>query len=568
MVRYIIILFILFFASCSNLTLERDQVEIQSIGNGSQLSVGDSFTISINSKNSDVIPTAMDIQIDNIDSVSRETTDLEPVLFNVDLTELSEVELVIDKEFNDGLYILKIDVKDDEGSIKTDEIEFSVFSGELSKEVRGVLPSKGLYTNSKVILQTRISSSQVDPYLIWSHADEVIDQGYLSMGFDEIVWDSETFLGFNEIKLDVFPYKFSTITSSKSNIIFSTVVNDLVKDIFDKENYYKAHLFNGNYIDEEDKDLIIETSSEIVPKIIDDFYGLEFLQDKGFITNKSYIPHNEEVVLSHSIIINMLNLNDGDGTIFRDQYGSLLTDLSIADGDVRFTQTADEIEIVNIGLFKPEINTPNEIVITTIVKDESYELFFYKDGELLYRLEVDYLLEYQENDTDTLQIGANLDDGAEFLIDSFMVYINDVLPTKRNNIYSGVFKDFYGESVLGTGFNSIYVPENVTGEAFIDGEILTLLPGSSLDLGYYLIEQESYTLDVVNTESSKYVIEFFSAGYKLGLEVSSSINIKRRGDSIFIDVDKYTLDSNDIKLIALEELNIDNIIIHTREAVE
>lgn len=569
MVRYILILLLLVFSSCSNLTLEKDQLEIKALSDGSQLTVGDSFVVSIDNKSSDVVPTKMDIKIVNIDTKSRNISDIEPIITTLDLTKFSEAELIIDKDFTDGLYQMEVTVSDNIDIVKVEKIEFSVFSGQILKEVIGVLPSKGLYTNSKVLLQSKILSNDVDPYLIWSYDDEIIEEGYLSKGLDSIIWDTEQYLGFNEIKLELFPYKFTNYTTSKDYILFSTVVNNLENDLFDQENYYSTYLFNGNYIDEEDKLLTVETIGETIPKVEEGFYGLQFNSQTGFSAPKSFIPYNRSNILHNSLVIELYHLNSDNGNIIVDSLNGLETSLYVKNKEVRFKLVNQEIEILDLNLYYLDKNRNNKIVISTVVNDENFTFLFYVNGYLVDRRDVKLSLDVSNaTQTGSLAIGGLEGDGAEFIMDSLMVYYKEILEEERNNIYQDVFYDKYGEYTLGSGFNSLFVPDEVKGVASIDGEILTLEKDSSIDLYNYLGDLENYTLDIEFASAGGYNLSFTSNDISETIKLVSNLNLKRRGSDIFVNGEKYTIESNKINIVALDVVMVDSIVVQTREIVE
>lgn len=570
MVRCILIfLLLLVFSSCSNLTLEKDPLEIKAISDGSQLTVGDSVIISIDNNSSDVIPTQMIIKITNIDATSREISNIEPIVSTLDLTEFTEAKLIINKDFADGLYLMEISVSDDIEVVKEEKIEFSVFSGQILKEVVGVLPSKGLYTDSKVLLQSKVTSNDVDPYLIWTYDDEIIKQGYLSGGLDSIVWDSEDFLGFNEIKLELLPYKFTNYSPSNDFILFSTVVNDIDSDLFDLENYYRVFLFNGNYIDEEDKSLTFETFGEITPRVEEGYYGLLFNSQTGFTSNKSYMPYNENGILSNSLILELHHLNYDDGNIFIDSFNDIDISLYVKDKEVRFNVTNKDIESLDLSLYYLDKNNSNKIVISAVVNNNEVTFLFYVNGYLVDRR--DLMINpfvFESVDPGSLRIGGLENDNAEFIIDSLKVYFKDILEEERNNIYSEVFYDKYGEYTLGSGFNSLYVPDEVVGHAAIDGEILALEKDSSIDLSKYLGDLENYTLHMELKESGGYSFSFLTDDVPQTVKLVSSLDLKRRGSDIFINGDKYKVDSNNMKVVALEALSVDSVVVQTREIVE
>ena len=150
----------------------------------------------------------------------------------------------------------------------------------------------------------------------------------------------------------------------------SFVVNPLSNTLYSEsilQNYSKALFFNGNYIDEINKDLNIHLNNKLIPKVFNSNYGMLINKETGFSTNDSIFPMDEnENSLSFSLIFDFLPLGDSDGLLVESRDDLLDFKLFVENG-----------EIICSYLGKEDLNTT---VVGSIVKDRitSYNVCYTK----------------------------------------------------------------------------------------------------------------------------------------------------------------------------------------------
>lgn len=433
MARCIVVAMLLTLLSCSNLTLEDDSVEINSMEGGRIFSEGDTLEVEINHS---TISTAksMEVEILYIDSYTRVPSETFSLKDSVDLDIYPYAEISIDETFEDGLYTLNIKILDEDGMVLEDETnEFMVFSGTINSSVSSILPTSGVYTDSKVLFKGDLDSTAVDPYLIWSYDSKIIDQGYLSDGYNYLIWDSKDFLGFNDIKMEIYPYKFAKYTPSELYTTFSTVVSSLDKELFELDNYYSAYLFNGNYIDEKSKDASLEVFGDIVPTVKDSFYGLEIKDGRGFISNRSIIPVDDKRVESFSILLDIFHLDTSDTFIFSDTKDSLTSSLYRKGGVLYFSISRSGMELGEILVSNLEEMKATRSVISYAVRDLKTSVYSTVDNEIVDQFSFP-TVELEEYDEGKFSLGSTtLRSDGSYIVDSIMVYYRDNLGA--NNVY-------------------------------------------------------------------------------------------------------------------------------------
>lgn len=566
MARYTLVVFMLLtFLSCSNLTLQEDTLDINTIQEGAQFRSGDSINIEIDNTGASQ-PRTMDIEVVYIDNYSRAISDDFYLSDSIDLNEYPNAQLYIDETFPEGLYKLYVTVLDsDEVVIDSDEKEFSVYSGSIYSSVSSILPTNGVYTDSKVLLISDIVSNNIDPFIIWSYDSEIISQGYLSEGYNTIVWNSSDNLGFNEVKMEVYPYRFSSYIESQDFNLFSTVVSSREMDLFESDNYYRAFLFNGNLLDEMNKNTPVTTYGDFTPMAMDSFYGLEFNSGSGFISNSSLIPSKNGSYENFSLVVDIVHNGLEDSIILEDEIDGLVSRLFNEDGDVYYTLEDSSSEVGRIKLYPIGLNSPEKIVISYLFNSDETVVYGYSSGVLFDQFSFPTPTPLGESGSLTL---GDLDERGDssFTIDSLMVYYRDNLG--ENNIYVNHFSDRSSSlGIIGDGFYSMTKPVNVNGNWNSNGEVLFLNPDSTIDLSYYIEGFTNYTLEMELYSSSNYQL-LSRDDPDIIFDLYSDLEIKKRGDIYYVNGDQSLGLLNGLYLRAVDNLAIDEVRVLSRESLE
>lgn len=583
---FIIFLLIISALSCSNLSLETDSIIVEVLNNGHVLSTGDFFDITFRKSSESVVvqPTSADVTIEYItdeSSFKSIGSVVEPLEVYIDILETPNPQFQITSDFQEGLYSIDVTVFENDDVISEYNSEFIVYSGILSGEVSTVYPLDNIYTDSKVILESQIiHDDYIDPYLIWSIDDEIISEGYLSDGYNSIIWDTEQRYGFMDINLNLFPYKLNDVTSSSENVVdFSFVINPLDSDLYNAEllsRYSKLLYFNGNYIDEIDRYLHIDKYGDPSPKLFNLFYGMEIGEELGFITYDSIIPVDVEtgLLMSFSMIIDIQPLGLVGGSIFNNNHGDLISNLFIEDGIIkhRFSSNGVDFEIVEI--VEVNLESSSNIVVSFVKISEGYNLFYYIDGELittgLWLIPESYISD-EQSDNYSFEVGGSTQTiGFSAIIDNIKIYNKD--SSGNNNVYSDLNSDFLGHDsyVLVDGFNSIYNPLNFVGTGFSDGETLTMGSGSHITYQDILPIDKDYIF-TIECESSQYILRIFADEENSYEELlSGDVSIKKRGTNLFVDdkmIELWDNNRNDFTITAVDITTLDALTIVSMDRI-
>lgn len=568
-----IVVFSIAVISCRNVTLEKEPLIIESIKDGQVLSAGDIFDISIDmtSDSSGVVPTSTKVLIKRITDSSRDVDEVLPIELEVDLNENPDPQFKITEDFEDGLYNLTIQVFDEDELISEKVTEFIIYTGLLRGDVVASYPSK-LYTDSKVILKVRvIKDTELDPYLVWRSDNKVLKKGYLSEGLDSVIWDSGDVVGFNSVRVYFYPFKLSdgSILSDKY-ADFSILVNPVDKTLYSRGllgSYYKSLYFNGNYIDENRKTLIINNTGELYPELRGEFYGVSIEEDRGFSVNDSLIPVGENGFLSFSLILDSLFNDSNDGVFLRNSHGAFDFNMEMDNGELINSFYWNDIKFKTINVANLETDIPVKVNTTFIANEEGFDLLYYVDGNFVKRdvvlLSPEQLKSYISDERELKVLGSSL------LLDSLKVYYMD--SRNQNNIYPDNIADRNSDMsgyILSEGFNSIVTPLNVDGDSSIDGEILSLEPGSTIDYSDLFPDTNDFTLEVVTSEGSIYQLVLIGAEEEKKLELSGSFVLKKRNNSLLLNdrlLRNWSSNVSGFKIISENNVLLDSITLISRD---
>ncbi len=583
MKRILILLISITIISCSNLSLETEPIIVNAVDHGKIFRTGDTFDISFNKSSDSVIvnPTRATVIIvyQNNNSLEIDNTEItiEPKEYEIDLKETPNPQFRITSDLEQGLYSLLVTVYENDSIISEYESEFIVYSGELHGEVYSLSPSKDLYTNSMVILESKIShEDSIDPYLIWKFEDTVFHEGYLSEGADRVIWDTADRYGFMDIKLEMFPYRLNDILiESEKYVNFSFIINPIYKALFDDitlSPYSKAMYFNGNYIDELNKELEITQNLQMKPNILNNYYGMELGPDSWFTIDESIFPMDSETeeTLSFSVIMDFMPILINNGSILKTSNNGNSMSLFVQDGVLKHSFGLTENETTTIDIKQISALTPIHLVISFIKFDGGYKLLYYSGGELL--TESFWILNESESNLSVQSIGSTTVGGFSSIIDSFEIYYNDL--NDLNNIYPNHLKDRLGirdQYKILDGFNSLYNPVNLIGDGISDGEYLLMSENTTLDYTNILNPSEDYTVEITASIESNYILSIFNeSGTVINRMISGFSSFKKVGNTLFINDEKVLgpiPDYTGFKLDSLSSVKLDSITVLTRDTV-
>ncbi|MGL1891149.1 MAG: hypothetical protein OCD02_05945 [Spirochaetaceae bacterium] len=389
---------VILISSCGNLSLDTDSVIVDSIDPGQVLTIGDVFDISLTKSSDSVIVdlTSAIVKITPLDHNNMNNEFRETLEYDIDLEEYPNPKFEVTTDFQDGLYNIQITVYDNDSIASEYEAEFIVYSGFLSGSVFGLHPSLYLYTNSKVLLESEVTYSEyIDPYLVWSFEDEVFFEGYLSDGTNSAVWDTLDRVGFIDIKLELYPYKLESYVESNIYVNFSFVINPIMVELSLSQNYeneFKVLYFNGNYIDEVNKELEIYSYGETNPMLVQDFYGMEINSDQGFLSDDSLFPFDpidngidpiDNSIKDFSILLDFIPLNSNDGSIIYNEHGNYTFSLFSQDGFLKNSITSSDINSEVVDIVKLIEGQSINLIINFSLIETGFSIDYYIDSILV-----------------------------------------------------------------------------------------------------------------------------------------------------------------------------------------
>lgn len=577
MKQFSFILFLLLIFSCENLSLETDSIVVKAIDNGTVLASGDSFDISFSKTRESVIvsPTSANVIITyNTDykNFESELLTVEPIEFSIDIQDNPNPQLQITDDFVEGLYDIEIIVYENDSIITEYSSKFIVYSGVLSGEISALYPLDNIYTDSKIILESKIIyDDYIDPYLVWTINGESISEGYLSEGYNSIIWDTEQRYGFMDIHLNLFPYKILDSIDSDSVVDFSFIVNPLDKNLYDGKllsHYKKLLYFNGNYIDEADRFLSSYNYEDPSPLIYDKYYGMEIGSDLGFITSDSIFPDlSEEGLLKNfSLIIDFFPLDSEDGYLIKTSNGSLNSDLYVENGSLQYSYGFENV--IELGTL--DINTATKVVISYVVSENGYNIFYYYNGELINSSDWEIINDDKESvEESSFQVGGSSDIiGFSAILSNISVYVVD--DYGFNNIYPDNLKDEVGNSTykIINGFNSVYTPNNFYGEGSSNGELLFMESLSYLSYIDTLPLNSDY--EIIIQGEGDFLLGFNNDYDAYEYNILGECIVKKRGNNLFINdfmIEDWDNTKSSFSITAQEQGSLDYVIVESMERV-
>lgn len=549
MKKYLFLTCLFIFLSCDTADFLNmsNAVEIITPPNGVVVTRGESLNIDLILNDEEAEPSTMEVSLyregvlEDRFSLNLDPRDFlrgEEALLSVNTDELAE-----------ATYSLEVEVFEDSLLLSHKTVEFFNYHGELNIGGIDVYPAVA-YPESRVILKVPVSwqlskesSDTGEPYIRWYYKEKIIHEEYYSLGGDSVIWQAPDYAGFHQISAEVFPFKpggdYNSSLFSEVSVNVVPLKNSLLES--EGEIFYSLFNFNGNVVDEINKEGELKVFELLEPALHNDYYGLRFGESVGFESLYSLIPSSDEEHYPFSLTLDFMLMSEGEGRIFSSESKDQTLWLGVKEGALFFSVTSGQ-KI----LFEKELQSapgireiPLKFVVSLIPGEEFTDLLIHINGSVV----AAGRLVSADFNFPALALGGSPDiRGAEFLADTFSVVYKDSLG--RKNIYNRVFEEYYragsnNQYLLAQGFDGLFPPEGASEGSEVSGSSLLLDPGESFmtsemelaesfirvnaraDDSYLLIITDSGEEVLAFTEGSgaeEFILQVTKNGWSLGGE--------------------------------------------------
>ncbi|RKX75738.1 MAG: hypothetical protein DRP87_13835 [Spirochaetes bacterium] len=541
-IKILTVFFVFLIFSCGQAGLlvqdqsQEDAVNIKTLNEGSIVTKNSQIPLSIENFDSTLSPDRLEIKLLSSEGEELGTETIEGEdLKNDSLPSITLPQLETD------LYILRFTLYKDNEIITEKEVKI-FYTNEIFN-VLGITSYPPVITsNTKAVLYAHLDiPEESSSYLRWSMGKELIAEGYVSDGFDKILWNAPAEEGVYSIKVELFPvgpeeditFNFSSPRMLTTKI-FVTKKESYSKNEFSPDNeYYSVFHFRG---DVEDTGMRKKTgATELVgnPELTvrGNLFGYYLNGTNGFHIPSIILPEKEGALGPFSLMMRLqidgiqknrsfFNVTSADNnftfSLRTDQQGLPM---------VRITQEAQNIESYCAEypdrveeLFNGDTHT---LTLSVVPEEKTIQFLWFVDGLMVGSEEKPYAPKTFPQNGYSL-IGG--EEGFIGIIDEFGIYYRDVRKRSatRSDIYLQAMKARYGrELIYAEGFDGMYMPEDVllTGEAEIGlGKIILNSKGAitlpTFRIGYEKLSFEIQFLREAAKQEAEIVIRFLDSKLK------------------------------------------------------
>lgn len=306
---YALPLIALLVASCGESSLlvpeleQESPTEIQTIEDGSLVSSGDSIPIAVDR--------SPETDADRLEVVLESGTGevLGTKTIGQDELESGEELSIAVPELPAGTYRLVLTLFNGQSEVRSERRTFFVSGDELRIDSVSTYPAS-FFPDSTGLARTSIDAPGTsDPYLRWSIQGNVVSEGYLSDGLDEVEVNAPAEEGVYELQLELFPagptedvtLEFSSTISQTTELVVRRTVEPGPNDLSPQESYYALFHFMGNTRDVGARPELMsrpETRLAMIgaprPDIRQDVFGYYLNGSAGFQVNDVLVPFRDD----------------------------------------------------------------------------------------------------------------------------------------------------------------------------------------------------------------------------------------------------------------------------------
>ncbi|MBT3272682.1 MAG: hypothetical protein HN368_05985 [Spirochaetales bacterium] len=485
---------------------EGPSLEIFSLRSGSVLYPEDTFEITLDFDDEEIMPDRL--VIDLLDSEGE-------ILFSVELDSEQILQLPLPVELPadivDGTYEVVITVFQEGEEIGSESSLFFLIQEEFIIDAINAYP-QFFYPGGLGLVYADLSiPDEADPDLRWLGGDEVLLEGLLSEGADELQLQVPDREGVYSIRLEVFPFSpadesifdFISEISLEAQFFVSSTQDVDEAEFSPEENYYSLFHFRGEFVDWGSRVGEAAVSIGIVDlAIAQGLFGFYFDGSNGFSAEEVLLPIVEGVIHPFSFSVRLAPFSQ-TGTLISmfDRTGAVVFSVGFDDEErlsasLNGSQTAAEYDF--------ESGVPVDLTLSVIPSEDSVLFLWFVDGIMLSAEEQIFEPVDFENLGMTYIGGEN---SAKAVIDEIGIFykVTELGVETDSEVYERAMVRLYGEDLIyAEGFDGQHIPETLSYSEnqnlyLVEGGSLILLPEAGIE--YYelpeIFDSLSFTIDKV-----------------------------------------------------------------------
>lgn len=298
----------LLFASCGDSSLfvpeleQEPETRIQTLENGSLIEPGDSIPVAVDRQEGTTVD-RLEVVLENSSGEVLGTQTL-----NQEQIESAEQESIAVPDLQPGTYRLVFTLYDGEVEVRTERRTFFISGDRLRIASVSTYPAS-FFPESTGLARANIEASEeADPYLRWSVQGNVIREGYLSDGLDEVEVSAPAEEGVYELRMELFPagptenvsLEFSSTIAQTTELVVRRNVEPGPNDLTPEDSYYALFHFMGNTRDVGVRSSLMQDAPDAVstigspqPDIREEVFGYYLDGSSGFNVNDLLIPFRD-----------------------------------------------------------------------------------------------------------------------------------------------------------------------------------------------------------------------------------------------------------------------------------
>ncbi len=365
--KALIVVAFLVFVGCGDVGLllpvanGESDIRIMSVSKGAILMPEDTFDVSIDYDDSELLPDRMTIDLRDLSG---------EVLFSVELDQEGMYELplpvVLPADLEIGTYEVVVSVFQGEEEIASSTSLFFFVNQEYRIRAITAYPQIFYPGGRGLVIADLDVPDNTNPYLRWSSNDVEIYSGSLSSGADRLQLEVPDREGIYSIQLELFPFEpaevaieadadqsdraetavvfdFSSTISLEAQFFVSTTQDVDEKELGPDSDYYSLFHFRGETVDwgYRSEGLIATPIGTPVLDITRDIFGFRFDGTDGFKVDDVILPVEDGYVLPFSYTVrfavdslegNITTMTDGEGApVFSIQFSDGVLTASLLD---------------------------------------------------------------------------------------------------------------------------------------------------------------------------------------------------------------------------------------------
>lgn len=539
-------------ASCSEnglltpLSSQSNQVRIASVPDGTMVSGGQSINLAVTTSGGQVSPGDLKVEILDSSGAVVQTADIK----NVDFTQpLAPLEL---PNLQTGAYTLRLTLYGTDNSVLAQQkVNIFYVTGSYSLDGVNSYPP-ALPPGASGVLVAKIGAPPgANPYLRWTMGNNVIGQGYLSDGYNQVQWTAPSSTGVYSITVELFPYgpptggsfDFTSPYSLKVEVFVTNSASVAGSQLGPSSSYYALYHLRGSLknsgvgLKNADATAIGSPSLSVSGNV----FGYLLDGSSGFSIPAMLLPTKGDGTLEPFSVTMKLQLTSANpnrtffvtGTaggaftfgISSDAVGKLVASLN------------GQAEQNDVSLTPGELHT---VTLSVVPKPKLLGLLWFVDGHLVLSDSLPSPPSSLSGTGGQTIIGGT--NGFTGLLQEFGVYYRDPQgrPDTDPEVFRQAMQQEYGSNlVFAEGFDGIYLPPdlhytgNIT-DSQVGSGVLILHPSQSVALPAIAVGEDDLSV-VIKLPSSldkgEGTIELVGQGKTLAtLATSKAVDAKGEVD--------------------------------------